>query len=136
MGRRFFELILAVKRKCESNEEKIQVELGLSPAEFGGLIVLDEEREVSGCEFARQMALSPSRGSRILNRLVNDGYVRTRVSPEDRRTILLSLTPQGSYVKHQIIGLMEACESRICAGLDAGSVEGVKNALEVLDRVL
>ena len=75
------ELILAIKRKCQGTEERIQAELGLSPAEFNGLTVLDETQEVSGCEFAGQMMLSPSRGSRVLNRLVSDGYVRTRVSP-------------------------------------------------------
>ena len=136
MGRRLIELILAIKRKCQGTEERIQAELGLSPAEFNGLTALDETREVSGCEFAGRMTLSPSRGSRVLNRLVTDGYVRTRVSPEDRRTILVALTPQGRQVKQEIIGHMDACEQRICAGLDPESVEQVESALEILDRVL
>jgi len=130
------ELILAIKRKCEGAEERIQAELGLSPAEFNGLMVLDETQEVSGCEFAGQMMLSASRGSRVLNRLVSDGYVRTRVSPEDRRTILVALTPAGRQVKQQIIGHMDACEQRIYAGLDPQSAEQVESALEILDRVL
>jgi len=136
MGRRLIELILAIKRKCQGTEERIQAELGLSPAEFNGLTVLDETQEVSGCEFAGRMTLSPSRGSRVLNRLVSDGYVRTRVSPEDRRTILVALTPAGRQVKQQIIGHMDACEQRIYAGLDPQSAEQVESALEILDRVL
>ena len=136
MGRRLIELILAIKRKCQGTEERIQAELGLSPAEFNGLTALDETREVSGCEFAGRMTLSPSRGSRVLNRLVTDGYVRTRVSPEDRRTILVALTPQGRQVKQEIIGHMETCESRIRAGLDPQRAEQVESALEILDRVL
>jgi hypothetical protein len=60
MGRRLFELILGVKRKCQVSEEQIQAELGLSQAQFHGLIVLADGQEVTGCEFAQRMALSPS----------------------------------------------------------------------------
>lgn len=136
MGEHLFELILAVKRKCQGNEEQIQEELGLSQAEFNALIVLDDQREVSGCEFATRMALSPSRGSRVLNKLVTDGYVKALAGPSDRREVAISLTPKGRQAKQRIIGHMEACESRICAGLDRTSVEQVKHALELLEAIL
>lgn len=136
MGERLFELILAVKRKCQGNEEQVQEELGLSQAEFNALIVLDDQQEVSGCEFAKRMALSPSRGSRVLNKLVIDGYVKAVTVPSDRREIAISLTPEGRQVKQQIIGHMEACESRICAGLDQATVEQVRHALKSLEAVL
>jgi len=136
MGERLFELILAVKRKCQGNQEQIQEELGLSQAEFNALIVLDNQQEVSGCEFAERMALSPSRGSRVLNTLVTDGYIKAVAGPSDRREIAISLTPEGRRVKQQIIGHMEVCENRICAGLDQASVEQVRHALELLEAVL
>jgi MarR family transcriptional regulator, organic hydroperoxide resistance regulator len=136
MGEHLFELILAVKRKCQGSEEQIQEELGLSQAEFNALIVLDDRQEVSGCEFAQRMALSPSRGSRVLNKLVTDGYARAVAGPSDRREIAISLTPEGRRAKRQIIGHMKTCESRICAGLDQTSVEQVKHALELLEAVL
>jgi MarR family transcriptional regulator, organic hydroperoxide resistance regulator len=136
MGERLFELILAVKRKCQGNEEQIQEELGLSQAEFNALIVLDSQKEGSGCEFATRMALSPSRGSRVLNKLVTDGYVKVVAGLSDRREIAISLTPEGRQVREQIIGRMEACESRICAGLDRASVDQVRHALELLEAVL
>ena len=136
MDRRFFELILAVKRKCQGNEEQIQEELGLSQAEFNGLIVLGDEQEISGNEFAGRMALSPSRGSRVLNTLVTDGYVKTHVGPNDRRAILISLTPKGKRTKQRITTHMEACESRVCGSLDPVSVEQIRHALEMLDAAL
>jgi len=136
MSRRLFELILAVRRKCQGSEERIQRELGLSPAEFNALVVTEDGSEITGCEFAEQMALSPSRGSRVLNRLVTDGYVNTRLSPHDRRTILISLTPKGTATKHKILDYMKACESRICAGLDADQVSRVRDALRLLETAL
>lgn len=136
MSGRLFELILAVKRRCQGSEEQIQKELGLSQAEFNALIVLDEGQELSGCEFARRMVLSPSRGSRVLNKLVSDGYARTIPGPKDRRAIMISLTPEGRAIKLQIIGRMEACESRISGALDQTSVAKIRQALELLETVL
>ena len=136
MSRRFFELILALKRKCQKNEEEIQEELGLSQAEFNALIVLDDGQEVSGCEFAERMALSPSRGSRVLNKLVTDGYVKTAAGSADRRAIVISLTPKGRRAKQRIIDRMEACEQRICSDLDDQTVTQIKDALESLETVL
>jgi DNA-binding MarR family transcriptional regulator len=136
MSRRFFELILALKRKCQTNEEEIQEELGLSQAEFHALIVLDDGQEVSGCAFAERMALSPSRGSRVLDLLVSDGYVKTTPGPADRRAIVISLTPKGKRAKQRIIDHMEACERRICRDLDERTVGRIKEALESLATVL
>jgi len=136
MNRRLFELILAVKRKCQGSEEQIQRELGLSPAEFNALIVMENGGETTGCEFAERMALSPSRGSRVLDKLVTDGYAKTRLSPQDRRTILISLTPKGKRTKQRMLGHMEACESRICGSLDREKLAQVRDALELLEAAL
>lgn len=136
MSRRLFELILAIKRKCQSNEEQIQSELGLSHAEFHGLIVLDGLQEISGCEFAARMALSPSRGSRVLNKLVTHGYVKTHFDPEDRRMVLLSLTGKGKRTKQRIVSHMSACEQRICSTLDRERVREVSQALALLEAAL
>jgi DNA-binding MarR family transcriptional regulator len=136
MGRRLFELILAVKQKCQGNEEQIQTELGLSPGQFHGLIVLNDGQEITGCEFAERMALSPSRGSRVLNSLVVNGYVKTRGRPDDRRSIIVCLTPKGRRTKQRIAHRMEACESRVCTSLDRDSLAQVVHALELLEATL
>jgi DNA-binding MarR family transcriptional regulator len=136
MSRRFFELILAIKRKCQCNEEQIREQLGLSAAQFAGLIVLDEGTEVPGCEFARRMGLSPSRGSRVLNSLVVDGYVTTQVRADDRRALDITLTDEGKRMKGRIMDRMTVCESRICDRLDDSGVKQVREALELLDTVL
>jgi DNA-binding MarR family transcriptional regulator len=136
MGRRLFELILSVKRKCQASEEQIQAELGLSQAQFHALIVLADRQEVTGCEFAQRMALSPSRGSRVLNTLVVDGYAQTRARPDDRRSLVVSLTPKGRRTKQRIARHMEVCEGRICKSLDRESLRRVVHALELLEATL
>jgi DNA-binding MarR family transcriptional regulator len=136
MSRGFFELILAVKRKCQSNEEQIREALRLSPAQFYGLMVLEDGQEIPGGEFAERMVLSPSRGSRVLNALVLNGYVKTQSSSGDRRAILISLTPKGRRTRQRIVSRMEDCESRICGRLDQRRVAQVRDALELLEATL
>jgi DNA-binding MarR family transcriptional regulator len=136
MSRCLFEVILAVKRKCQCNEEQIREELGLSQAEFHGLLVLASAREMTGCEFARRMGLSPSRASRVVDRLVIGGYVARRSDAEDRRAIQICLTVRGKRMGRRIVGRMEACEDRICGNLDGAEVRHVRRALELLESVL
>ena len=136
MKRHLFELILAIKHKCQGNEEQIQAELGLSPAEFNALVVLEGGAPVPGCEFARRMGLSPSRGSRVLNTLVTHGYASTQPSPSDRRASLISLTGQGKRTRSKIVNRMRACERRIQDKLDTRSRLRLAEALELLESAL
>lgn len=136
MSRRLFELILTIKRKCQCNEEQIQEELGLTASQFHGLIVLDEKGEVAGCEFARRMGLSPSRGSRVLSGLVAGGLVVARDRPDDRRTMEILLTGRGKRMKKRIADRMKACEDRICGRLDDSGVRRIRGALELLETAL
>lgn len=136
MSKRLFELILAIRYTCQSNEEQIQEELGLSQAEFNGLIVLDEGEEMSGCAFAARMGLSPSRGSRVLNKLVTNGYVKTQTSTQDRRAVLVSLTTKGRRTKRRISERMAACEERLRRRLDEKKLQQVTRALEMLEAAL
>jgi DNA-binding MarR family transcriptional regulator len=133
---RIFPLILALKWRCQCCEEQIQAKLGLSRAQFHGLIVLDDSQEISGCVFAARMGLSPSRGSRVLSKLLEDGYVKANVSKEDRRTILVSLTAKGRRTRQRINSSMAACEKRVADRLDRNDLQQVTHALELLNATL
>lgn len=136
MSRRFFELILAIKRKCQCNEEQIQEQLGLTSAQFHGLIALDAGAEIGGCDFARRMGLSVSRGSRVLSSLANAGYVAMRVRADDRRAIQVALTDKGKRMKGRIADHMVDCERRICGRLGRSDSRKVRETLELLEAIL
>jgi DNA-binding MarR family transcriptional regulator len=133
MNAELFDLIVALKRKCQCHEEQIRSQLGLSPAEFNALAALDSDGEMTGCEFAEKVALSPSRGSRVLNRLVTDGYVRTQVHPADRRTIRVGTTRKGRLAQRRIRQHMMACEERLRRSLSHAEIG---RAVEALNRLV
>lgn len=135
-GRQLFELILSVKRKCQAREDIIQYDLGISQAEFNGLIVLNENEEIQGGQFAERMGLSPSRSSRVLNKLNIKGYVHTAYKPEDRRSVFITLTADGTALRRQLFMRMQECESRICSDLDECRIGEIKNALMLLEQAL
>jgi DNA-binding MarR family transcriptional regulator len=110
--------------------------LGLSAAEFNGLMVLGSGQAVLGGEFAGRMGLSPSRGSRVLNKLVTDGLAKAELSPKDRRAISICLTARGARMKKRITEHMEACEDRICGKLERTDMGRVREALELLESAL
>ncbi|MBN2105732.1 winged helix-turn-helix transcriptional regulator [bacterium] len=135
-NRQLFELILSLKRKCQAREEVIQQDLGISQAEFNGLIVLNDDEKIEGHIFAERMGLSPSRSSRVLSKLNTKTFVHTAFKPEDRRSVSIALTPEGESMRHQIFTRMQECESRICSGLDKCRIDEIKNALIFLEKAL
>ena len=62
--------------------------------------------------------------------------MKTELSPKDRRTILVSLTPRGARMKGRVTEHMRACENRICGKLEKTNVGAVKEALERLEAAL
>ncbi len=131
-----FELILSIKRKCVSNEEKIQNELKLTPAEFNGLLALYPNEEILGNTFAERMRLSPSRGSRVLGKLMKNGYVNTDLKPNNRRSVFISLTQLGLKMKKKILYRMRVCENRICSAFSEEEINNIKQTLIQLEQVL
>lgn len=135
MGNRLFELMLLIKRKCLSTEEDIREELALSQAEFNGLLTL-EGKEQSGNTFSERMELSPSRGSRVLWRLISKGYVQTHTSDTDRRSNIISLSLSGRKMKKKIERRMMKCEGKIKSKLSNREIRAIKNALTTLVNAL
>jgi DNA-binding MarR family transcriptional regulator len=136
MDQEFFKLILAVKRKCQGKEEEICRSLGLSQAEFHALLVLDGRQEMLGGEFSERMGLSPSRGSRVLTRLMSSGLATARLGEEDRRTVHIAPTEKGRQARSRIARQMRACEERICSHLSEAEQGQVRGALERLAAIL
>ncbi len=136
MEKKLFELIIEVRKKCLQTEEKIRAELNLSPAEFHGLLALEPKEKILGAVFSERMCLSPSRGSRVISRLLQGGFVEQKVVPDNRRSVEVFLTPEGNKMRKTIQKQMEECEERFSSQLDSNQIVDVKHALEALVNVM
>jgi DNA-binding MarR family transcriptional regulator len=68
-------------------------------------------RSMTITEVATELSLTHSAASRMVDRLVRDGWVRRVENPADRRQKVLTLTPEG-------VGLMEGIESKLTTGIE------------------
>jgi DNA-binding MarR family transcriptional regulator len=123
-------------KKCQLTEEKIRNEFGLSLAEYNGLLALDQGEKTLCQTFSKKMGLSPSRGSRIIDRLTKKGLLKGEAVPDDRRILKVSMTEQGAELKKLIELRMDECENRILGKLSKEQRTDVRNALQMLSEIM
>jgi DNA-binding MarR family transcriptional regulator len=70
-------------------------EVGLTPTQFGALLVLDLEPGLSGGEVARKIAVTPQSVSELIATLAELGLIVRDPSPGRGHRIAVSLTPAG-----------------------------------------
>jgi len=136
MEKQLFELIMAVKKKCLHTEERIRSNLKLSPGEFHGLLVLVPGETLPARIFTERMSFSASRGSRIINRLVQRQYLTIEIAAEDRRSIRISLTDEGVRMREIVFENMTECENKIKAHLSESEIADIRKALILLTGVM
>ncbi|MCY9787020.1 MarR family transcriptional regulator [Nocardiopsis sp. EMB25] len=81
-------------------DRQLRRDSGLPHAYYQALVALSEapERALTMTELAGLLRSSPSRLSHAVARLEEDGLVRRFKRPGDRRTTIVSLTPEGMEV--------------------------------------
>lgn len=136
MSKKLFELIVMLMKKCQLTEEKIRNEFSLSMAEYNALLAIDHGEKTLCHAFSKKMGLSPSRGSRIIDRLTRKGLLKGEAEPGDRRTLKVSMTEQGTEMKKLIELRMDECENKILGKLSKEQRTDVRNALQMLSEIM
>ena len=132
MGTDIFRLIQQVKKECLKTEKQIMEEFDLSAAEFNGLMTLHPEEHITGHEFSRKMDLSKSRGSRVIAKLQQRGFIKVKTVPENRRRTEIFLTQRGIRLKEKIDFRISQCETEMFSALNAKQKKIFKEILQVL----
>ncbi len=87
-------MIRTLKQSMDHLADALKEKTGLTLNECFCLCLVSEgTREPSA--MAKALELSPSRITRILDAIEASGLVKRKVSPEDRRSLPVSLTPKG-----------------------------------------
>ena len=136
MTNRIVDCIINLKNKCASKEEEIRKEYSLSPAEYNGLLSINNNESLKCNQLSKKMDLSVSRGSRVIEKLMKNGYLKQESSKTDRRISIISLTPKGCNAKKKIEKVLNECEAKILKELTKKEVEQTISILNKLELTL
>jgi DNA-binding MarR family transcriptional regulator len=130
------ELIYRLKTSCISNELDIMSEWGLSPAEYNGIAAMELNETVCGSAVSQKMNLSPSRASRVIDKMVQNGYLKRETDSVDRRKCNITLADKGIEIKKRIDRSRQKCERRIRNHLSQPEIDAFSTTLKKVIEVM
>ena len=130
-----YRLAVAAKRTSEELARKYRDRFGISIPEWRVLMHLAHAGKVSVRDIEARVAMEKYEVSRAAKRLREAGLIERRENPDDRRLIILSLTPKGRDMMTELLPMakahQDALEQRLgkaFARLEAGLEELLKDA--------
>jgi DNA-binding MarR family transcriptional regulator len=120
--------------KCASSERVIR--LGLSMAQLHILYTLQRNGQMTMSHLAEVLNVSLSNATGLIDRIEERGFVeRTRV-PEDRRVVLIRVTPAGEQMLEEIDALSDELLRSVLSRIDRPKLAGVRQAAAALRDAL
>ena len=120
--------------KCATSERVIR--LGLSMAQLHILYTLQRNGQMTMSRLAEVLNVSLSNATGLIDRIEERGFVeRTRV-PEDRRVVLIRVTPQGEQMLEEIDALSDELLRSVLSRIDRPKLVGVRQAAAALRDAL
>jgi DNA-binding MarR family transcriptional regulator len=107
--------------RCLSGQAYATFELGVTQAKF--LHYIGRNSGISQAELARATSTAPTLTGRILETLVQRGWIRRKRSQDDRRQYLLELTPSGARACEWVAKARDGLADQIAAVLDERDIK-------------
>jgi len=126
-------MVYEMKKKCAELDQQLMEDLNISQSELLFFSALNNCQGISSPELARGMGLSLSRISRVVEKLVVNGYLDRTTDTVDRRAITLCLTPKGKIVRNKIDHVRNECEARL---LDAMPSEEIERFRTIISKIV
>jgi DNA-binding MarR family transcriptional regulator len=136
MDKRIIDYVFLLKKKCLLEEGEIGREVGLAPSEIHCIETIHPDERLSGNILSDRMGLSPSRGSRIIDHLIEKGLLSREIHPRDRRFSALSLTQKGKDMRRGVENAKRVCERKITNRMNEEQIRQIKMGLKKLVDVL
>ncbi len=102
IARQLFVFIASIRRWFKRRLDDVPYgENPVSEAKFRILHIIAEKQSLTMGDLSRLCHVTKGSLTMTLNKLVKDGYVVRGAEPEDRRIVLVRLTPKGKkYLQH------------------------------------
>ncbi|BCK69763.1 MarR family transcriptional regulator [Streptomyces libani subsp. rufus] len=128
--------IAQLARALDQATRGVLPELGLTVAEFDILVALrraGEPYRMKPNELARALLLSSGGISNVVNHLAERGLVRREPSPDDGRSTMISLTPDGVRTAEHAVRANADAHEAVFAEASPTAVDAATRALRDVD---
>ena len=131
-----WESLFRTTRRLRARAGRFAAEAGMSLPQYLLLEGLRDTPELSVGELAEIAGVAPPTATRMLDCLARDGYITRRHSEVDRRSVLVSLTPDGEQAVERAHGVVEGWRRSVFESLEPDEREQATALLMRLTQVL
>ena len=104
----------------------------ITPTQFSTLVKLRDRGEASQNHLGRLTAMDPATIQGVTRRLIDRGLVATKADEQDKRKMLLSLTPEGAELIEKLVDKGKTVTELTLAPITA---EEQKQLLDLLKKI-
>ncbi|MBU0514898.1 MAG: MarR family transcriptional regulator [Proteobacteria bacterium] len=108
--------------------------LDLTVSQAVALSGLSDQDGVTSKHLGAKIRFDSATLTGVLDRLESTGVIERRPNPDDRRSILVVLTPQGRDLAQAVDAIVQEANRDFVAGLDAGQDRTLRRLLGRLSR--
>ena len=108
----------------------------LSPSQTSALAAIERHGPLTPSELAACERIQRPTATRVLARLEEAGWVTRAADPQDRRSSLVSITPEGRALLEKLRTRKDAFLAQRLDKLDAEELATLERAADILERVL
>ena len=109
--------------RCQEKEGWLAEKHGLFQAEFKCLRLLGSDESLNNTQISKRMKLSPSRLTRIIDTLVQKGYMKREIEQSDRRNMRVFLSRRGKILTNKLNKVFIEIHSEILKDIDVSQHE-------------
>jgi MarR family transcriptional regulator, organic hydroperoxide resistance regulator len=106
-------LVLALQREGNRQLADVLRPLGLTPSQAEVLQVLDQFGELTLLELGERLVCETGSPSRLVNGMVQAGYISKKQSPDDGRAVKLTLAARGQALMPQLNAIEDSYNAMV-----------------------
>jgi DNA-binding MarR family transcriptional regulator len=125
-------LTFSLLARCQEKENRLAESHNLLEAEFKCFRIMSSEDSLNNKDIAKRMKLSPGRVTRIMDGLVEKGYMEREIDKDDRRNMVITLSRKGKILAHKINGAYVKIHQDILQDIDTSQHKALIIAMEHL----
>ena len=121
---------------CQEKEARLAKKHGLYQAEFKCLRQFGAYESVNNKQISKQMNLSPSRLTRVIDGLVRKGYMQREIDKSDRRAMKITLSEKGNILTEKLNKDFIDIHYEILQDIDTSQHDSLITAMEHLHSAI